>query len=413
MTLPAKQRLDYLDAVRGFALILGIIFHASLSFMPVFIGWAVMDISTSNVMSTFVLISHSFRMEVFFLIAGFFSHMTFHRRGMQAFIQSRLVRIAIPFLLGWFLLRPLLVSGWIMGAESMRGEVDIIAGLTQAFALLKDDTTTWFVGTHLWFLYYLIMVAISVVVLRQVIFMNTTLAKKMPCFVDKVVQHIAATRLVCVAVIAAIALCLWYMQNWGMDTPDKSLLPHVPVALVYGGFFLFGWLLHRQPQQLDRFAKLSWAKSVTCVGTIVLCTVLSPYAMQQGHPQYVWLKLAFVTNYAVMMWLLVSIFIGVCQRLFSRNNSLIRYIADSSYWLYLVHLPIVIWLQIALAELPLHWSLKLIAICTLTIGMSLLVYDLLVRPTIVGKVLNGNRRRSVIVSRLFAKTASERHSEIG
>ena len=124
MTAPASNpRLDYLDAVRAFALLLGIVFHASLSFVPVFIGWAVMDISTGSSIMNFILVSHSFRMELFFLIAGFFSHMTFHRRGGGPFIKSRIVRIAIPFVVGWFVLRPLIVSGWVMGGESMRGDV--------------------------------------------------------------------------------------------------------------------------------------------------------------------------------------------------------------------------------------------------------------------------------------------------
>ena len=62
----STERLDYLDAVRSFALLLGIVFHASLSFIPVFIGWSVMDISTSSSVSAFILISHCFRMTLFF-----------------------------------------------------------------------------------------------------------------------------------------------------------------------------------------------------------------------------------------------------------------------------------------------------------------------------------------------------------
>ena len=42
MNTSPSTRLHYLDATRAFALLLGIVFHASLSFMPVFIGWAVM-----------------------------------------------------------------------------------------------------------------------------------------------------------------------------------------------------------------------------------------------------------------------------------------------------------------------------------------------------------------------------------
>jgi hypothetical protein len=115
-----NSRLEYLDATRAFALVLGIVFHACLSFMPVFMGWAVQDISTSPLVAMFMTVSHSFRMEAFFLLAGFFSHLTFHRSG--EFVRSRVLRIVVPFVVGWFILRPLVVSGWIMGSASLRGD---------------------------------------------------------------------------------------------------------------------------------------------------------------------------------------------------------------------------------------------------------------------------------------------------
>jgi peptidoglycan/LPS O-acetylase OafA/YrhL len=54
------------------------------------------------------------------------------------------------------------------------------------------------------------------------------------------------------------------------------------------------------------------------------------------------------------MWSLVFLTVGIFQKLCSRPNPVVRYIADSSYWMYLIHLPLVIWLQIAVAEWPLH-----------------------------------------------------------
>jgi len=47
---------------------------------------------------------------------------------------------------------------------------------------------------------------------------------------------------------------------------------------------------------------------------------------------------------------------------------------------------------VAVAELPLHWSLKLAFISTMTIATSLLTYDLFVRSTFIGWVRNGRRR---------------------
>ena len=99
-----NPRLDYLDATRAFALVLGVVFHACLSFMPVFLGWAVQDVSTSPLVVMFMAISHSFRMEAFFLLAGLFSHLTFHRKGAGEFVRSRVLRIVVPFVIGWFIL---------------------------------------------------------------------------------------------------------------------------------------------------------------------------------------------------------------------------------------------------------------------------------------------------------------------
>jgi glucans biosynthesis protein C len=77
----------------------------------------------------------------------------------------------------------------------------------------------------------------------------------------------------------------------------------------------------------------------------------------------------------------------------------VRYIADSSYWMYFIHLPIVIWLQVATAEIALHWSLKIPLVTITTLSICLITYDLFVRPTFIGQILNGRRRSRVIFAR--------------
>ncbi|WP_416307413.1 acyltransferase family protein [Neptunicella sp. SCSIO 80796] len=398
-SLPSNSRLDYLDAVRGIALILGIFFHASLSFMPMYIGWAVMDISTSELIPDFVIISHSFRMELFFLIAGFFAHMKFHQQGLPAFLASRLVRIGIPFILGWFLLRPMLVSGWIMGAESMRGEADIGSALSQGLRVLTDIPKDLLVGTHLWFLYYLLVISVSVIVIRRVVVSYQPLQPVLAPLSDSIIAWLCQSRLAILAVAIPTAGCLWFMDHWGMDTPDKSLIPAIPVVLIYAGFFLFGWLLQRQSELLQHFARLSWFKFALCIMASIASVVLSKFEGQFSHPQYHLIKAAFLLNYAIMMWALIALSLGLCKRVFTRSSNFIRFIADSSYWLYLIHLPIVIWLQVAVAELPLHWTVKWIGICGITLALSILLYDLFVRSTVIGALLNGKRQPRYLFKR--------------
>jgi len=397
MSIPSQSnRLDYLDAVRAFALLLGIIFHASISFMPIFIGWAVMDISTSSIVSIFMLVSHSFRMPLFFLIAGFFAHMTINSKGVSTFLKSRFVRIAVPFVIGWFVLRPLLVSAWMMGAESLRGEVDIANALKTGFATLGDLPRDLFVGTHLWFLYYLLLVTTVILMLRGLTRLHSPTQRRLAQLADSAVRWISRSRLAIVAVSIPTACCLWFMAHWGMDTPDRTLVPHTPVLLVYCGFFSFGWLLNRQDRLIERFSRLAWDKFVLCILAIVITILLAGFEMNAGRSGYALFKGAFALSYAMMTWSLVALTIGLFKRFLDGPSKTVRYIADSSYWLYLIHLPIVIWLQIAVAELPFHWSVKLTAISMITLFVSILLYDLLVRSTFIGALLNGKRKSRLL-----------------
>ena len=391
-----QDRLDYLDAVRAFALLLGIVFHASMSFVPIFMGWAVMDISTSPLVGSFMLVSHSFRMELFFLIAGFFSHLTFHGKGTGEFLRSRIIRIGLPFIVGWFLLRPLLVASWIMGTQSLQGDVDILTGLKSGFLSLKELPAGIFTGSHLWFLYYLLLITALVLTVRALTRLFTPAYSRMIDLVDKLVLRISQSTWGWSLVIVPTSLCLWRMNIWGMETPDKSLVPNWPVMFVYATFFGFGWLLQRKPECLEQFAQISLSRLLLCALGIGLSLTLSGYQSNPGHPRINLLRAGFCVSYALMMWSLVALSIGLFKRFLNRPHKVVRYLADSSYWLYLIHLPIVIWLQIAVAELPWHWSFKLTTVSVLTVGISIVLYDLGVRSTFLGKILNGRRRPRVL-----------------
>jgi hypothetical protein len=70
-----------------------------------------------------------------------------------------------------------------------------------------------------------------------------------------------------------------------------------------------------------------------------------------------------------------------------------RYIADASYWLYLVHLPIVMALQVAVSRLDWPWPVKFAAILLIAFPLLFASYQLLVRYSVIGAALNGRRTR--------------------
>ena len=393
---PEISRLDFLDATRAFALVLGIVFHACLSFTPSFMGWAVQDISTSPLVGMFFTVSHSFRMETFFLLAGFFAHVMLHRKGTADFVRSRAIRIGVPFVVGWFLLRPLLVSGWIMGSASLRGDYHFWPGIRDGFESLKSLPAGIFTGSHLWFLYYLALITAMTLVLRGVMKLSGSWGGAMAKRSDGVVAWLAHSRLSLPVLVIPTAVTLWFMRFWAVDTPDQTLLPNLPVTLLYGGFFLLGWMFGRQPDAITGFVRLTPERWILAGVGIAATILLGGIEQDPGHPHYAAAHVEFAASYAVTMWSLVSLTIGVFKKSCSEPRLWTRYVADSSYWLYLIHLPIVVWLQVAFAEVHLHWSVKLAFITTITLAVALLSYDLFVRSTWIGWILNGRRRERAV-----------------
>ena len=86
-----STRLPALDAIRAAALLLGIILHASLSFVPG-IGtelWPMSDVHKSTVLGITMFVIHIFRMSVFFFVAGLLARAVLERRGFSEFVNLR------------------------------------------------------------------------------------------------------------------------------------------------------------------------------------------------------------------------------------------------------------------------------------------------------------------------------------
>ena len=83
--------------------------------------------------------------------------------------------------------------------------------------------------------------------------------------------------------------------------------------------------------------------------------------------------------------------LGLFVRYADTPRPVIRYLSDASYWMYLVHVAPVIWLNGLLATSTAPAVVKFAIVLAGTTLISLLTYRYFVRSTIIGELLNGRR----------------------
>ena len=117
-----SARRHDLDALRAVAMLLGIVLHGLMSFMP---GLSVIrDTQQAAWVWIVFLTIHGFRMPLFFLVSGFFTAMLWRKRGLKKMLQQRSVRILLPCLLGAVTIVPLdsFVGRWAAGYSKRLAE---------------------------------------------------------------------------------------------------------------------------------------------------------------------------------------------------------------------------------------------------------------------------------------------------
>jgi peptidoglycan/LPS O-acetylase OafA/YrhL len=309
-----------LDAARAYAMLLVIALHAAVPFMATPIGWAVEDPSHHLAVDVFVWLVHAFVMPVFFWLSGLFGRATYERAGLAGFARSRVVRIGVPFAIALVPCSLAMNALWDWAA-ARRGVVQVATLHGSGLPVTLS---------HLWFLYYLLPIsALGVVVAR----------------VPRTIAVSAAT-------IAVIAMMMATGSSQ-IDTPLSFAFEPIPLVF-HAAFFVAGW-----HARLDDYRRLAWPAAVVSLALAVASFVGLADAIGEVPP------LALRAAIGVLSMSSTVAFVGLCLRYGDQPRRWVQLVARASYWSYIVHLPIVVLLQIALVDVPLPWPPKLVVIAGL------------------------------------------------
>jgi peptidoglycan/LPS O-acetylase OafA/YrhL len=183
---------------------------------------------------------------------------------------------------------------------------------------------------------------------------------------------------------------VWFARG-GIPTPDTGFVPNLTAVIGFGTAFGFGWLLQRQPALLGNVQRMWWVNLVVAVGLTGGCLAL--LGDSNGFLPFPagGTRTALAVCYAVATWSWTLGLTGAALRFLNRERATIRYVADASYWIYLMHLPVVMALQVWVFALPLPALAKWAIVVCGAFLILIASYHLLVRHSWLGRWLNGRK----------------------
>ncbi len=363
-------------------MLLGVFLHAALAYaQPAQTVWLATDRSASVLVDASIWFIHLFRMGLFFFLSGYFAKVVIERKGLGRFVWNRCLRLVIPFVLFYpFLLGAMtvVIIFALSYLEEPRGLMGMIAeAVKDSAGTQKRETLT---TMHLWFVYYL--VAFSA--------LGALLYKFKPMRVDVLLRR-PVELLFCPLLLVPGAMA----GGTPMAAPESFVPEWWPFAF-YGLFFVSGWQWRGREKGLEVLGPYVWLLlamgGLLFLGYYTLMPVLDLKAIvERGATQGLWIRVleAYLTAYLSVLLTIVCLLLG--QRYLAGKSPLLGFIADSSYCVYLVHLPIAIFLQTLLVPLAWAWPVKLVVVVVGTLVPCLATYVVFVRYTPLGWLLHGKR----------------------
>jgi peptidoglycan/LPS O-acetylase OafA/YrhL len=285
------------------------------------------------------------------------------------------MRIVVPLVVCLLTLAPLMVL-------ASQATSTVIAGDGQ----LTHGSPITFQPAFLWFLWYLLIFDAVAFVLHALF---PGLLRRAGIAMRTAIAH---PLLGIVLLAAPTALALWSQPNW-TEAPPSSWVPEMTVLAYYAPFFALGATLCAHRELVGDVARNAWKWATCAVAATVPAAALFTLHNSPQYTDRLEVHGAALVIYAVATWASLLALVGLADRYLNRPNPKLRYLADSSYWLYLSHLPVMVLIVAFGAAIAVGTGPQFVLATIGSLAASLASYALFVRYTPIGWVLNGPRQR--------------------
>lgn len=360
----SKTRLAFIDNLRVFLTVLVVAHHGAQPYGPTGGEWPIFNPERAAILGPFFAVNAAFFMGLFFFISGYFLPTAYDYKGWKGFLQARFQRLGIPLLFfTLFVFPPVLYA---LSAPDTSFQTFFI----QVYINQLDIEVA-----HLWFLAHLLFYAVFYTLWRQISRYREMPKGRVPGYRPILAYVLSLT------IITFIARIEYPSDRWvnvfGILPAEIAHLPQ------YISLFVLGIIACRR-RWLER---IPTSKGFTWLG-IGLGAALLRYVYSLSQQRF---SLPDVIEGGGLDWRSLvwsgweaTICVGLCIGLLilfrekvNFCGRFLRMLSNNAYTVYLIHILLIIYLQVAVANLSAGPLAKFSLVVFLGTPMCFILSDIL------------------------------------
>lgn len=358
-TAPILARRADIDWIRVAAFGILILYHVGLVYAPW--DWHVHSPHTFEWLRYAALVTNPWRLTLLFMVSGVALRFMSRRRTAGEVLRARAARLLPPFLFGVLVLVP--PQSYTEALEKDWWSGDFLSWWLHEFS--REGFQDGIPLNHLWFVEYIMVYSLAVVVLLA--------SPRLTALVQKAFEWVIQGSRLFILPILYLALTRQLMfAHLGITNHlDGDWYNH---AMSFG-VFLMGFALAPSDKAWAAFEASRWPALAVAVVALPVLIFLEAHPIgliQQGLPK----NIAF----AIDQWATICAVLGFASRhIRTAEGPVLRYLTDAVFPCYLAHQTILVLAAHQLKALDLPAQIEAPVLVSLTLGGSLLVYEIVRR----------------------------------
>lgn len=365
--------IDHLRTAMMFVVMFG---HPMLPYLTV--PRSFKDPSNHFAFDVVAVFLYSFAMQAFFVTAGFAASLLLEKKGQDGLWRNRFSRILLPLLVAYLLLTPLMRGAYDFAIEVV--EFNSLAAGWDIF--LAGDWIRWSKLYHLWFLLSLLLFT-GLALAGLSLLRRAELIGKFSIWTANILQGyggmLTLTLLVCSSTIPSYVLESGSGTHWSMQ-------------ITLFGYFALGWFLFAHQEVMHSWQSRWQIPLFVALIVLPICVWASRVRLfDENNIDIVMGLLAGATNGVLGIGMTIAL-IGLFHLRLDKPTKIGELLGQASYWVYLIHFPIVVAAGGVVSVLDAPAIIKYLATLAIAIPIIALSYYVLVLGTPLSSIIAGKRR---------------------